>query len=117
MNDEMDEALNSLLRGQFEGPVPDDGFCDRVMELLPSKRHQKNWPLVVGILTGTATCALTLWSAPITSIGWQEWVSGVPSEFALALFISMIGLEILALAWAVAEVGDRDNRSSRQTIR
>lgn len=114
MNDEMEDAL---LRKQFEGPVPDDGFCDRVMEQLPTRRRRNNWPLAAGALAGMATCWFSLLLSPIAYVGWRDWLSGDPSASAIALFISMMGMAILALAWTIAEADDRYDPSPRRMIR
>lgn len=106
MNGEKDDDIDVLLRGQFEGPVPDDGFCDRVMEQLPPRRRNI-WPLVAGALAGVATCWLSLWSSPITYAGWRDWVSGELSASGIVLFIAMISMAMLALAWTIAEADDR----------
>lgn len=107
MNDEMDDLIGALLREEFAGPVPDGGFCDRVMDRLPRKRNRGNAPLIAGTLTGVATCWLSLRSAPIMHIGWQDWLSGTPSASAITLFTAAVGLTLLALAWTVSEAGDR----------
>lgn len=117
MNDEIEDAVDVLLREQFEGPVPVDGFCDRVMDRLPAGRRRSTWPLAAGVLAGVAMCGFSLWSAPITSIGWRDWLSGEPSASAIALFIVMSGMAILALAWTIAEADDRSAPSSRPMIR
>lgn len=117
MNDEMEDNLDALLRKQFEGPVPDDGFCDRVMDRLPASRRRYEWALAAGALTGMAMCWFTLWSAPITYVGWRGLLSGELSASAIALFISMMSMAILALAWTIAEVDDRYDPSSRRIIR
>jgi len=31
-HEDPNDAIDALLRQQFEGAVPDDGFCDRMME-------------------------------------------------------------------------------------
>ena len=110
MNDEMEEAIDVLLRGRFEGPIPDDGFCQSVMDRLPARRHRISWPLVVGTLAGAAMCWFSLWSSPIPYIGWM-------SGSAIALFISMISMPILALAWTIAEADDRYDPSSQRSLR
>lgn len=117
MNDEMEEAIDVLLRGRFEGPIPDDGFCETVMDRLPARRRRISWPLVVGTLAGAAMCWFSLWSSPIPYIGWRDWLSGEMSGSAIALFISMISMPILALAWTIAEADDRYDPSSQRSLR
>ena len=117
MNGEKEDAIDVLLREQFEGPVPADGFCDRVMNQLPARRRRNRWTLAAGALAGMATCWFSLWSAPIAHVGWRDWLSGEPSASAIALFVSMIGMAILALAWAIAEADDRYDPALRRMIR
>lgn len=116
MNDEMEDAIDLLLREQFEGSVSDDGFCDQVMARLPASRRHHVWPLAAGTLAGLATCWFSLWFSPITYAGWRDWSSGELSASAIALFISMMSMTILALVWTFAETDDRYDPSSRQLI-
>ncbi|MEQ1672171.1 MAG: hypothetical protein ABL893_15045 [Hyphomicrobium sp.] len=116
MNDEMENAIDLLLREQFEASVADDGFCDHVMARLPAIRRRNTWPLAAGTFAGLATCWFSLWFSPITYAGWRDWFSGELSASAIALFISMMTMTILALAWTITETDDRYDPSSRQLI-
>ena len=107
MNDEAEDAVDALLRENFEGPVADDGFCASVMDRLPARRRRNQWPMVAGILAGVATCWFSLWSAPLASDGWRDWLSGAPSAATMTLFVAMISMTVLALAWTIAEADDR----------
>ncbi len=107
MNDDVEDAIDALLRKQFEGPVLADGFCDHVMQQLPVRRRLYRWPLATGTLTGVAMCWFSLWAAPITYIGWRDWLSGELSAPAITLFLSMMCLALLALAWSIAEADDQ----------
>ena len=106
MSDEHDEAIDALLRAQFEGAVPDDNFCNRVMDQLPVRRHARKWPLGAGCVAGIALCWFTLWSAPLTHDAWRDWMSGEWSTSAVMLFSLMMSMALLAVAWAVAEAHD-----------
>lgn len=107
MNDGIDDAIDLLLREQFAGPVPDDGFCRSVMDRLPTGRRRVAWPLGAGISVGVATCWFSLWSALVASDGWRDWLAGEPSGATATLFVAMAGMALLALAWAISEAGDR----------
>jgi len=107
MNDFDDDAIDKILRDQFEGPVPDDGFCDDVMQVLPARRRNHTWPSALGIAAGGATCCLSLLSTPLVRIGWQDWVSGEPSAPALILLAATASISLLAMAWTTAEADDR----------
>ncbi|MEK6638160.1 MAG: hypothetical protein AABY88_08765 [Pseudomonadota bacterium] len=117
MNNEMEDIFDVELRKQFKEPVPDDGFCDRVMEQLPARPRRNKWPLATGALAGMATCWFSLVFSPITYVGWRDWLSGELSASAIVLFISMMSMAILALAWTIAEADDRYDPSSRRMIR
>ena len=106
MKEDIEDVYDAMLREDFEGPVPDGGFCDRVMDRLPARRRQINWPTVAGTVAGLATCGGSLW-----------WLSGDLSASVIGLFISTGSVAILALAWAIAEADDRDDASFRGSIR
>ena len=106
MSDLNDDAIDQLLRDQFEGPVPDDGFCDRAMQTLPTRRRT-TWPLALGIALGGLLCCLTLQATPLVRTAWHGWVSGQPSGAAIILLAAMTGLSLLALAWTTVEADER----------
>jgi hypothetical protein len=106
MTDLHDDAIDRLLLDQFEGPVPDDGFCDCAMQSLPPRRSYP-WPLALGIIAGGILCWLSLHSAPLVRIGWRDWLSGELSAPAITLLAAMAGISVLALAWTTAEANDR----------
>ncbi len=106
MNDELDDDIAALLRDGFGGPVPDEGFCDRVMQQLPATRRNRAWPTLVGIAGGAAASGISLVSAPIMASAWNAWLAGPSAQSVLALMAAGLGLSTLALAWALAEVQD-----------
>ena len=106
MNNPDDDAIEALLRKQFEGHVPDDGFSARVMQRLPSHRSRTTWPLWVGLLVGAGVCAWSLLSSPLLQAGWRDWMASELSVPAIVLLIPVAGLSLLALLWAVMEIED-----------
>lgn len=116
MSDEIEDALDVLLREQFDGPVADGGFCLSVMEHLPARRRRKDWPVAVGTLAGAVTCWFSLRSAPIAYTGWQDWLSGDLSASASALFVAIASMAILTLAWTIAEADDRNTLSLKKAL-
>jgi hypothetical protein len=102
-----DDAIDAVLLERFEGPVPDDGFCDQVMQSLPARRRRAAWPLALGIAAGGILCWLSLHTAPLVRIGWRDWLSGAPSAPAIILLAAMAGISLLALVWTTAEADDR----------
>lgn len=106
-NDPHDDAIEALLRRQFAGAVPDDGFCERVMRRLPPRRRRRTWPVWVGMLAGGALCGASLLPLPLLRAGWQDWLHGDWSVSAIALLSAIACMSLLALGWAWAELHDR----------
>ena len=117
MKDLSDDAIDALLREQFDGLVPADCFCDQVMGRLPARRRHYEWTLVVGIVAGAAMCWWSLKSAPIARIGWRDWLSGEPSEPAITLMVAIASFAILAMAWATAQADERNDQPWRRLRR
>jgi hypothetical protein len=107
MNHQHDEAIDALLRQQFDGYVSDHGFSERVMQRLPPRRRPMAWPLWIGIAMGTAACWLSLAFSPLLHVGWRNWMHGELSASAIALLITMAGMSLLASWWGVVEADDR----------
>jgi hypothetical protein len=104
---ERDEMIEALLRKQFNGPVPDDGFSERTMRRLPQRRRRIAWPVWGGILVGAVACWLELLRSPLLHIGWRDWLCREWSASAITVLLAILGMASLALAWSVAEVEDR----------
>jgi hypothetical protein len=107
MTDLDDDAVDKILRDRFEGPVPDDGFCDSAMARLPTRRRRTAWPLALGIAAGGVTCGASLTATPLFHTGWHDFLSGHLSAPAIAILATTAGLSLLALAWTTAEADDR----------
>lgn len=109
MNDPSDDALDALLREQFDGPVAGDGFAERVMERLPPRRRRlRTWPMAAGVAAGMVACWLSLRSVPVINAGWQDWQALELSPSAMTLLLVVSGVSLLALLWALAEADERD---------
>jgi hypothetical protein len=106
MNHTDDDAIEALLRKQFEGHVPDDGFSARVMQRLPSHRRRTTWPLWAGLLVGAGMCALSLLSSPLLHAGWRDWMASELSVPAIVLLSTVAGLSLLTLLWVLMEAED-----------
>jgi phosphotransferase system glucose/maltose/N-acetylglucosamine-specific IIC component len=98
-----DDSIDTLLRLSFEGAVEDGGFTDRVVRTLPRRRPQGAWFSLVGMLAGAVSCWLAMRSSPIVLSGWKNWVSEDPSVPLTPLLISVLGLSLLGLIWAISE--------------
>jgi hypothetical protein len=103
VSEQSDDALDALLREQFEGRIPADDFCDRFMERLPPRRRFATLPLAVGISAGAAMCWLSLRSERLLNIGWHDYLSGDLSAPAVTLLTTITGISLLALAWIMLE--------------
>ena len=103
MSDMHDNDIEALLRQNFEGPVANDGFSEKVMQRLPARRRIK-WPLLGGALAGVAGCALSLLRSSLLSDGWRDWLRGEwQSMPAMVLLLAMAGMTLLACWWGASE--------------
>jgi hypothetical protein len=107
MNHPDDDTIDALLRKQFEGPVADDGFCERLMQRLPPRRRRIAWPLWAGVAAGIAACGLSLVAMPWLPAGWHDLAGGEFSASAIALLAVVAGMSLLACWWTLAEADDR----------
>ena len=107
MNESHDDTIEALLRRQFDGPVADDGFSDRVMQHLPPRRRRATWPLWMGVLIGIAACWICIDSVPLLQNGWRDWLAGEPSMSAIGMLVMMAAMSLLALMWSLAESSHR----------
>ncbi len=106
MNTLHDDDIDALLRKSFDGPVPDDGFCDRVMQKVPPRRRPSAWPLAAGIVVGAVLCSLSLFTSPLWRAAWHGWLVGEWSASTIITLSMMAGMSLLALGWTLAEAGD-----------
>lgn len=106
MNTQHDDPIEALLRKQFDGPVPDDGFSARVMARLPPRPRRIGWPVSLGIAAGALACWSSLVSSPVLSTGWRAWIAGEPTLSAIVMLLTMAVMSLLALCWSLAEGED-----------
>jgi len=107
MSHQHDDAIEALLRKQFDGPVSDAGFSEGVMRRLPPRRQRMTWPLWAGVVTGMGACWLSLLSSPLLHAGWRNWMRGELSPSAIAVLLAIAGMSLLASWWSVGEADDR----------
>jgi hypothetical protein len=107
MSHQHDDAIEALLRKQFDGPVSDEGFSERVLRRLPPRRRRMAWPLRAGVVTGMGACWLSLLFSPLLHVGWRNWMGGELSPSAIAVLLAIAGMSLLASWWGVAEADDR----------
>lgn len=104
MKSEHDDLLEKLLRDGFEGPVPDDGFSDRLMHRLPPRRRQPSaWLSSAGVCIGAIACWLSLDSAAVLHAGWNDWLHGHASYAAFGLLLVLAVVSLMSLGWTLAE--------------
>ena len=107
MTDPEDFDIDALLRAQFDGPVPDDGFADRVLRQPRPRRRRVPWPIAAGLVAGVVACWLSLLPTPLLRAGWLDWVHGEWSGAALVLVAAMAGMSLLACWWTAMEPDGR----------
>jgi hypothetical protein len=107
MNNHHVEDVEALLCDEFAGPVPDNGFCVRVMEVLPHRPRHSLWPVMTGIAAGAVLTLLFLLSSPLVQIAIRDWLHGEPSAVALLVMLTISSLSLLALGWTSAETDER----------
>lgn len=106
MNQTDDEAIEALLRKQFDGPVPDEGFAERTMQRLSPRPRRVAWASWAGMAAGAGACWLSLRATPLLHAGWQDWSNGELSASAIALLSVMAGMSLLACWWTMMEAED-----------
>lgn len=107
MNEPHDDMIEALLRRQFDGPVADDGFSERVMQQLPLRRRRIARLPWLGALMGATTCWICLASVPMLHIGWRDWLAGELSTSAIGMWLAMAVVSSLAMGWGLVENRDR----------
>jgi hypothetical protein len=103
VNHPEDDEIDALLREHFDGPVPDDGFTDRLMRQPRPRRRRAAWPVVAGVAAGVGACWTSLLPTPLLQAGWQGWTSGQPSAAAIVLLAAGAGMSLLGCWWATME--------------
>ena len=103
MNHSDDHEIDALLREQFDGAVPDEGFAERVMQELPPRRRRAAWPVLAGVVAGIAACWLSLLHTSLLQVGWQHWINREPSASAIVLMAAAAGMSLLACWWTTME--------------
>ena len=106
MNELSEDAIEILLRQQFDGPVPDAGFAEHVMQALPPRRRHSRWPAWTGLAAGVVACWLALLPSPLLHAAWRDVLRSRWSVADITLLLVMGGMALLALAWGVAEADD-----------
>ncbi len=102
-----DDEIDALLRRQFDGPLPDQGFSERVMQRLPKTRRRRvAWPLWAGVVAGLGACWSQLLPAPLLQAGWRDWAGGELSAPAITLLLVAAGMSLLASCWSLAEADE-----------
>lgn len=107
MNEIHDETIDALLRRQFNGPVTDDGFSDKVMQCVPPRRRRAAWPLWLGVTLGAGACGACLIRVPLLHAGCQDWLAGRLSASAIGLLLATAAMSLLAMSWGLLESRSR----------
>ena len=102
-DDTTDPALDALLRRQFTGPVPDEGFSARVMRALPPRRAPRPWLLPTAAVAGCGLAWLALAPSPAWRLAAQEWLSGEPGVATGAVVLLSLVLTLASGVGAMDE--------------
>ncbi|HEX7348905.1 MAG TPA: hypothetical protein VF264_04570 [Rhodanobacteraceae bacterium] len=106
MNETANDSIDTLLHQQFDGPVPDAGFSQCVMDRLPKRRRRLTWPLSLGVLAGIAACWVALLPSPVLQVGFRAWSGGQWSAPLVVVLIAAVGMAGLAAVWGIAEANE-----------
>lgn len=107
MNYQSNDNIHVLLQKSFGGPVPDDGFSERVMLALPTRHSRPRWLLPAAIAAGMVSCWLTLGSTSIVRLATSDWFNGHLSPTIIVLLATIVGMALLAAWWAMSEADAR----------
>jgi hypothetical protein len=95
-----------LIIWYFDGPAPDAGFSDRVMQHVRPRRRASAWPQVACVFAGALMCWLSLAGSSLWRAAWQGWLAGQWSASTVITLAMLAGLSLLALGWTLAEADD-----------
>jgi hypothetical protein len=107
MKEPQGDTIDALLRQQFEGPVADDGFSEKVMQHLPPRRPRKVWPMWLGVWLGAAACWICLINVPLLHVGWRDWLAEEPSTSAIGMLLAIAAMTLLTMGWGLLESRNR----------
>jgi hypothetical protein len=103
MNDISDRQIEELLRRDFSGAVPEDGFSVRVTRALPARRRQLPWLLPTAALAGGLMAWLSLLPSPLLQRAAQEWLAGSFGAASAGVCGLLLGVLLLGCGWALDE--------------
>jgi hypothetical protein len=103
MNDISDMKLDDLLRRDFPGAVADDGFSERVMRALPTRRRHQPWLLPSATLAGGLLAWWTLLPSGLLQQVALEWLAGDYGAASAGVCVLLLGFSWLGCAWALEE--------------
>lgn len=101
--DVSERNLDALLRSRFPGPVPDDGFSERVMRALPRNRQPRIPLLPLSAAAGTVLAWFALLPSPIWRQVVQEWLAGSIGFATVGISALLLGMAIVSCAWSLEE--------------
>lgn len=103
MSETANDSIDTMLHQQFDGPVPDAGFTQRVMNRLPPRWRRVAWPLWLGVLAGIVACWIALLRSPLLQTGFRTWSAGQWSASTVLALVAVVGMIGLAAVWSIAE--------------
>lgn len=103
MSDISDQRIDDLLRRNFNGAVPDDGFSAQVTRALPARQRLRPWLLPVAALAGSLLTWMTLLPSQLLQQAAREWLAGGFGAASSGVCVLLLGLSLLGCSWALEE--------------
>jgi hypothetical protein len=103
MNEISDQQIDELLRRDFRGGVPDDGFSGRVIHALPARRRPRPWLLPIAALVGSLLAWLALLPSSLLQQAAQEWIAGSFGATSAGVWMLLLSVSMLGCGWALEE--------------
>jgi hypothetical protein len=103
MNGISDQKLDDLLRRNLAGAVEDNGFTERVMHALPSRRRQQRWLLPGAAMAGGVLGWSALAPSPLLEQLTREFLAGAFGTTSALFCLVLFGVSLLGVGWALEE--------------
>ncbi|MFP7724262.1 hypothetical protein ACJQWM_02050 [Lysobacter sp. D1-1-M9] len=103
MSEISDQRIHDLLRRNFNGAVPDDGFSAQVTRALPARQRPRPWLLPAAALAGSLLAWVTLLPSPLLQQVAHEWLTGGFGAASAGICVLLLGLSLLSCGWALEE--------------
>lgn len=103
MNHEIDPNLDELLRDYYETGVADDGFCDRLLQTIPSKRPRYTRLFLISLVLGLAALIWQTSSSLPFDNAWHDLAKGHLSASVWLLCGVFASVSLFVSCWLLTE--------------